>query len=87
MIIPNFDIDKFVDDDGRLTPQANLFFSELVTLFQQNLSDEGYQLPKQNAGTILQLNTALSTSGIIYNTSTNKAMVCENGTYKTITTS
>lgn len=88
MIIPNFDIEVFVDPEtGRLTPQANLFLSELVSLFQKNLSDEGYKLPTQDAATITRLNTDLSTTGILYNNTTHKGMICENGIFKTITTS
>ncbi len=88
MIIPNFDIEVFVDPDtGRLTPQASLFLSELVSLFQQNLSDEGYTLPSQDTATIARLNTSQSIARILYNSNTGKGMICENGTYKTITTS
>lgn len=87
MNIPNFDAETFVDSNGRLTSQANLMMSQLFTLLQQNLSDEGYKLPKQDSSTILRLNTEISTSNIIYNNSTGKGMICENGVFKTITTS
>lgn len=87
MIIPNLDIEIFVDKDGKLTASARLFLSQIVTLLQQNLSDEGYILPPQSAANITRLSNIKSVRGLLYNTDTNKAMICENGTYKTIVTS
>lgn len=87
MNIPSFDLTHLTNADGSVHPKAKVFFDQLISVMQKILSPEGYKLPGQEAGIITQLNTPLSTSSIIYNTTTHKAMINENGTFKTITTS
>lgn len=74
--------------DGKPHPDYVFMMQQLLVELQRVLSPEGYKLP-QKTGLIItdHLNTELSTAGIIYNSTTHKAMVNENGTYKTITTS
>lgn len=87
MNIPNLIKTPFVDKDGHLTPTAWGILTQIINQMQTKLSNEGYITPHQDAGTILQLNTSRSSGGILYNKDTNKGMLCENGIYKTITTS
>lgn len=87
MIIPNFQSTPFVDKSGNLTAAWQLIMQQLIQQLQKNLSNEGYTLPQQDAAHIATLNTAASTGNLIYNSTTNTAMVNLNGTYKTITTS
>lgn len=86
MNIPNLIKTPFVDKDGHLTPTAFGIFTQIISQMQSNLSDEGYKTPQQPTSTIVQLNTTLSNGALLYNKDTHKVMACENGTFKTVTT-
>lgn len=85
--IPNLQPTAFIKPDGNLHPEILGFLSQLITVLQNNFKAEGYSLPQQNPSNILLLNTLRSVGNIIYNSTSHKAMINENGTYKTITTS
>jgi len=84
--IPNFLDMQIVNQDGYLTDSAKQMFSQLFSQLQTNLSDEGILIPQQSATNITVLDNIKSKGAIIYNTNTNKAMVNENGSFKTIQT-
>jgi hypothetical protein len=88
MNIPNLIKTPFVDKDGHLTPTAWGILTQIINQMQKNLSNEGYITPQQDTTTITsRLNNSRSTGALLYNSDTNKLMVCENGTFKTVTTS
>lgn len=87
MNIPNFDLEKIVDDKGYLTPPAKAFFDQLITALQQNLSNEGYKLPQQPTSTITQLNTQQSIGALLYDSTANQLKININGTFKVVTVS
>lgn len=45
MIIPTFQDDKYVEEDGYLTSQMRLYNDELNTVLRNGLSDNGWTLP------------------------------------------
>jgi hypothetical protein len=87
MNIPSFDLTHIANEDGTVHPKAKIFFDQLISLLQKNLSPEGYKMPPQDAANIAILNNTDSKTAIVYNTTTNKLMVNENGVFKTVTTS
>lgn len=87
MSIPNL-AQQMLTQDGKPHPEFVLMMQQLIVELQRVLSPEGYKLPEKTGVIITDhLNTQLSKAGIIYNSTTHKAMVNENGVYKTITTS
>lgn len=85
-LIPNIPTTKMVMEDGNPHPAWSQWFQQLVTVIQNNLSPNGFTLPQQPTTTITQLNTQESKGVIIYNETTDKGMINENGTFKTIVT-
>ena len=86
MNIPNFINSKVIGDNGFLTPEWQQILMQLFTELQQKVSEEGFILPIQSSSNIGILNNIDSLAAIIYNEDTNKAMLNENGTFKTIQT-
>lgn len=86
MIIPNTVNGKLVDDDGNMTPEWELFFSQLINVLQSNLSNEGYVLPMQSTTDIAKLSDVDKSKGaLIYDLTTDEFKVNINGTWKVVT--
>lgn len=87
--IPNFDFanDRFVDEKGKLHPGAFQGLMELFTQLQSNYNKNGIQIPFLSGAEITAIEPQASNGVQVYNTDTHKGMICENGTFKTITTS
>jgi hypothetical protein len=85
MNIPNFEDSKIVDENGRLTPVWRNILNQLFTELQTNASEEGLYVPVLSSQAIEQLES--STGALVYNSDTKKFMCCEDGAWKTITTS
>ena len=76
MNIPNFLDIRFIDKDGKLTPQWRSILNNLFTELQTKSGTEGLFLPIQSNDHVLMLNTARSIGALIYNTTTNQFMAC-----------
>lgn len=87
MKTPTLNITKAANKDGTIHPELHELLSELITQLQNNLSDEGIQVPLQPTSNIILLNTPQSTGRFIYDSTEDLAKVNINGTFKTITTS
>lgn len=87
MIIPNLPNAQMVDKNGNMMQVWQLFFSQLITALQNNLSNEGIILPQQPTTNIALLTSAQSIGAVIYDSTLDVAKVNLNGTFKTITTS
>lgn len=87
MIVPNLPKGPVVDNKGNMTELWELFFSQLITALQNNLSNEGIILPQQPTTNIAKLTGPQSIGAVIYDNTLNVAKVNLNGTFKTITTS
>ena len=87
MNIPSFpaSLPKFVDKNLNLHTIANSFFTTLMTVLQQNLSDQGYVIPMQDSATLAQL-AAQGIGKIIFNSDTQKMNINNNGTFQEIYT-
>lgn len=87
MKIPSLPNDrKIVDDKGYLTDIWANFLSNLITVLNENLSNEGFILPSQNAANIAKLNSGTNKSRILWNSTLQKAVVNNDGTFKEIIT-
>lgn len=89
MNIPNIPpmSEPFVNSEGKITEIWYNVLNQLFIQLQSNVSEEGYKVPQQTTANITTLDTAASTSALIYNSDTHKAMVNINGTFKEILTS
>lgn len=89
MKIPNLTstpvVEKKPDGNYYFTSYAQQLFAQLFKEMQDNLSDEGFKPPKQPTATIVQLNTALSTGAILYDSKTDEFKGNVAGTFKTFT--
>jgi len=87
MMIPNFPhTDRIADEKGMITEEWKEYHLQLNTILQRSLSNEGFQNPGLIATDIAKL-TASPNGTTLYNLTTNKGMIKEAGTFKTITTS
>lgn len=84
MNIPNFDNVQFVDRNGYLTEYWQLILQQLFNELQQNASNEGLKAPQQPTLTINALNTAASTSALLYDSDTDELKVNIAGTFKVV---
>lgn len=84
MIIPNLNKIKVSDENGNMHPELHELLSQIITALQQNLSDEGYKLPQQTTTNIIKLSNPKSKGAIIYDTDTDKFMVCINSAFRTV---
>jgi hypothetical protein len=92
MNIQNWFNTKMVDENGYLTPEYQVFFQDLITQLQQNLSNQGFQLPQQPTAKINYISSVFAASpnpnvyygNIIYDTTTDQAKLNVAGTYKVI---
>jgi hypothetical protein len=92
MKVPNYFTTKFVDDQGYLTPEYQVFFQDLITQMQINLSDEGFRIPQQTTATIAQLKSSFNSQpkpnvyfgDLLYDSTTDEAKINIAGTFKVI---
>jgi hypothetical protein len=69
-----------------LHPEWQGFFTQLIQELQQNVSNEGYFLPKQDSATVNQLNTDQSIRALLYDETEGVAKVNNAGAFKEIYT-
>jgi hypothetical protein len=77
---------RIANPDGTIHQDFHGLLSQLITQLQQNLSNEGYKMPQQNAANIAILNNTKSTGALVYDKDNHVLKVNLNGTFKTITT-
>lgn len=81
--IPNVPEGKIVNEDGTISELFKLFLVQLINYMQTNLSNEGLVNPPLTTAEIALLTNALNGT-IVYNSTTNKLMGKENGTFTNI---
>lgn len=86
MRIPNVPIDKLSSTDGRISPTWAAYFQNLMTQMRLNLSDEGYVAPSLTSAEISQINNTDNVGKILYNTTTQRMMINNSGTFENILT-
>jgi hypothetical protein len=92
MNIPNYENVPFVDDKGYLSDSWALIMQQIITALQNNLSDQGYQLPQLPTTTITtlltQFNAAPSPSvyfgDLLYDSTTDQFKVNIAGTFRVV---
>ncbi len=62
---------KFVDSDGKLTVDAQLFFQNMTQALQLNFGPEGIKIPEQPASNIALLTAIQSLQNILYDSTNN----------------
>lgn len=80
MNVPQFVYDKVLDDSNHLTANWNLWYSQLIAQLNENFGPQGLVMPSLDQASI-DLLTQATNGTMIYNTTTNKAMVNVNGTF------
>ncbi len=85
MNIPTLPHEKPIDKSGQWTASWLLWFQQLTSLLQTNLSDQGFQLPLKPTEIITQLNKETNTGTLIYDSSTQQFKGNVNGTFKVFT--
>jgi|GEM_PF-1430014 len=95
MIIPTFQSVKFVEEDGYLTTQMQLYSDELNNVLRNGLSDNGWTLPQvtQAQLAVIDALTGIEAmpNGTIWNVHDDDTMVYEvvvkiNGALRKVTT-
>ena len=95
MIIPQFEYEPLVDiTTGNLSPEWQLWFTQLITQMTQNVGTQGFVIPQLDAADIAAIKTAgLATAGavangtLIYDSDNNLLKIWIVNDFKTITTS
>ena len=90
MFIPIFVQQKFVDKNGFLTPEVQLYHDVMNVQMQQHLSDDGMVMPSRNTADINYIaldttNNAKPNGTVWYDDQDNVLKAKINGTVKTIT--
>lgn len=78
--LPNVPEGKVLNDDGTLSGEFMSFIIQLMLYMQTNLSNEGLVAPALSSSQINLLTNALDGT-IVYNSTTNKLMGKEGGTF------
>jgi len=78
--IPNVPTGKIVNSDGTMTAEFLSFLMQLNLYMQTNLSNEGLVAPPLSSADIALLTDALDGT-IVYNSTTDKLMGKEGGTF------
>lgn len=84
MNFQNLTMIKAADKDGNMHQDAVNYFGQLIQVLQQNLSDQGYVLPKQPTDNINQLTGEQSVGAFVYDKDTHEVKVNINGTWKVV---
>lgn len=89
MLIPSYVNSKIVDDNGVLLPEWQQLITQLLTELQNNLSNEGYVLPRLPTNDINYLGSTPETleksiGAMIYDSITNEFKVNLNGTWHVV---
>lgn len=81
MKIPNFIDAQFVDKNtGNLTTTWRFLLNQLFTELQQNVSEEGFVVPKLSTTDIAKLTKAVDGT-LIYDNTTNVLMIRKSGVF------
>jgi hypothetical protein len=76
---------KLVDEQGNITSDWSLFFSQLSQALQINFKNEGIVVPPLSAANIALLIGLTSNNNIIYDSTNSQFKGNINGTWKTFT--
>ena len=87
MIIPVFSSVKFVDNDGFLTPDMQIYEDELNQALQNGLSDNGWTLPQITAANLALIAPKMPDGTMWYETDNKEFVVKINGALAKVTTS
>lgn len=92
MNIPNFLNDTLTDRNGNLTDPWSLILQQLFSVMQENLSDEGFGLPRLTTTQINSLQTQFNLATdpsvfygrLLYDVTTDEMKVNIAGTFKVV---
>ena len=84
MRIPNVPNVNIINSDKGLSHTWLSFFQNLITQMRLNLSDAGYVVPFLEDSQITDLGTSETIGRIIYNTTTQRMMINNSGTFQNI---
>lgn len=84
MIIPPFLNFKWVNNDGSLTPETQIYEDQLNQAMQNSLSDNGWTLPQQTTANITTIATDMPDGTMFYDTDTNEFKIIVNGVVRVV---
>lgn len=84
MKIPNIPNTNIIDDSKMLSQVWLAFFQNLITQIRLNLSDSGYIVPFLDDSQITALSNTDNIGKIVYNTTTQRMMINNSGTFQNI---
>lgn len=92
MNIPNFLNDMLTDRNGYMTDPWSLILQQLFSVMQENLSDEGFGLPRLTTAQINALETQFNLAPdpsvfygrLLYDVTTDEAKINIAGTFKVV---
>jgi hypothetical protein len=84
MKIPNVPNVNIINEDKGLSHTWMAFFQNLITQMRLNLSDAGYIVPFLDDTQITALSTTDNVGRIVYNTTTQRMMINNSGTFQNI---
>ena len=84
-LIPNLQPTKWTTPNGDLHPQQHGYMSNLNTVLQQTISNEGIKVPQLDTANINKLTDAdKSTGNFIYDNTTHEMKVNINGVWRVV---
>jgi hypothetical protein len=86
MQVPIFDIDKLVDQDGKILPQPRETLANLFNELMKSFSQEGLVMPSQTADNIAMLSNS-SSGTFVYDKTNKQVKVNIDGVWKTVNVS
>jgi len=84
MKIPNVPNTNIIDSNKGMSLTWLAFFQNLITQMRLNLSDAGYVVPFLTDSEITDLSTTDNVGRIVYNTTTERMMVNNSGTFQNV---
>lgn len=85
MMIPNIPNMPIVEKDGNCSPEWWLFFTQLTTELQLNLSNQGFKLPALTTVEINALDPTIANGNMVLDTTLNQMKVALNGAWRVVT--
>jgi len=73
-----------ISENGKIHDSWYRFFTQLTSECQNNLSEEGLNIPTQTTNDINTLQTANPLPSFVYDSNKHAVMVAINGVYKTV---
>lgn len=86
MFIPVFADVKYVQANGYLTPEMQIYHDQLNQALQNGLSDNGWTLPQINAANLAAVQAQMPNGTMWYESDAHEVVIKINGALRKVTT-